>query len=133
MREADRGVYLADLLALQTLNGNLTCALNLAGEIGHFFTTEAVYQEDRRNIKGRKAIEAYFAELSSKRKTRHSFNVGSISVSDDGQASGVLLYVRYRDGEEGAPLVSIYDVNDTYELGDDGIWRVSTRAIGFQF
>lgn len=131
MDEDNSSGYLADLLALQTLNTNLTSTLNwMCGpEIGRYFTSNAVYTEDAYELRGRAAIETHFVQIASRQKTRHSVSVCRILILGSGAASGTLLYTRYSEGRPGAPLISVNDVEDNYELGEDGLWRVAIRAV----
>lgn len=135
MPETNGAVYLADLLALQMLNANLTEGLNMieSTHVGRFFTEEAVYKDNHNEFRGRNAIQAHFSAMASHTRTRHSFSLCNITISESGRASGVLGYIKYSEGKPGAPLISVNDVNDKYELGIDGIWRIATRKVKLAF
>ncbi|MDX3969226.1 MAG: nuclear transport factor 2 family protein [Bradyrhizobium sp.] len=135
MHEGNGAVYLADLLALQMLNANLTERLNKieSNHIGQFFTEEAVYEDNHNELKGASAIQAHFSAMASRTRTRHSFSLCNIAISEGGRASGVLSYIKYSEGQPGAPLISVNDVDDRYELGIDGIWRIATRRVTLAF
>lgn len=126
-------LYLADLLALHTLNANLTRCLNHCrfGELSDFFAEDATYIENDLIAIGHAAIRDFLETSASRSPARYDFNAPCIELTEGAYATGTCLRVAYVRNSEGSLAFSVYDVNDHYTLCLDERWRIVRREIQF--
>jgi hypothetical protein len=128
--------YLADLLALQVLHTDIAHHINRGDcdALADYFVDDAKYEEDTQTSMGRDAIVAWFRARSQATQTpaRHSYSSVRVVIVDPKFARGNSLRVSYvaRRSPHDPALASpvIYDVDDIYQLGVDGRWRIASRT-----
>lgn len=107
--------------------------------VAELFCEDGVYSVPRGSNEGREAIAQSYVLRRARgpRVSRHVHSNLRVTVVSPTEAHGVsLLTLWARDGE--APLsiampVSVSDVRDEYERGEDGIWRIRHRHISPAF
>jgi hypothetical protein len=122
--------YLADMLALKTLNTNLSHHLNRGDgtQVSGFFTDLAAFMDGDVHIIGATRIAAHLQREMSRSSTRLLFAEPYLRIVGPDRALGYCVSVAYRQAN-GVLRQTISDVDDEYVIGSDQRWRISRRSV----
>ena len=128
-------VYLADLLALQILNTNVAHYINRCefDALSDYFIDGAIYEENAQRLTGRDQIIEWFSVVASgiALPVRHTYSGLRIVILDRASAGGSSVRVSFlarKSPRDSGEVVTVCDVDDVYQIGADGRWRIAERT-----